>query len=541
MIISRLYLIFCLLHFISPTLLAQRDSILTPSHNSAANNYHELGTNSMLNENYIQALEYLKKSLKLTLDKEAPELIYVHLKISDCYLYLDMQDDALNQASIALTLSKKHKNNTAICKSLYSIANVKLSFDDYTEAKKYYLEALALTHKKKELLTTKGAIYHNLGLLYSHLKQYELERKYFDLSLKIAVAQNNKTDIIITTNNIAMGFIERGEYQKAIAPLKGLLQIAQDTITSSQVILTHVHLANIFIENGEFTQALSYAKKGSKMSLKHTNRFYIEDFYKQFSIIYEQQGKLKEALEFHRLYAKAMDSLNNAHTVSRIDELKTIYQLEKKEKTIALLENKNELKQKEIDFSKKVILFILTLLTLLILFLSILYLYQRRQKASNQALVRLNLTATTHEATHNLTPTHEQNTEDLSIASDTMKLSSVQRKLLLSKIIESFENDKVYLRDDLTIVKLAEILNSNKSYLSKIINDHYNKNFSTFVNEYRIKEARELLADPSNWNLKIESIGYKVGFKSKSSFNKAFKLYTGITPSYFLASIQSKQ
>ena len=231
-------------------------------------------------------------------------------------------------------------------------------------------------------------------------------------------------------------------------------------------------------------------------------------------------------------------------TASRIDELKTIYQLEKKEKTIALLENKNEMKQKEIDFSKKVILFILTVLTLLILLLSILYLYQKRQKESNQALVRLNLNATSNEVQPTL-ESKKQETENQSqpheINTDSTKLSSLQKQLLLSKIIESFENDKVYLRDDLTIVKLAEMLNSNKSYLSRIINDNFNKNFSTFVNEYRIKEARKLLADPSNWNLKIETIGEKVGFKSKSSFNKAFKLYTGITPSYFLTSIQTKQ
>ena len=267
MIINRLYFLICFLYLLSSSLQAQRDTISTSNSISTAQNYHKLGTSSMFDENYVQALEYLKKSLKLTIDKNAPELINVHLKISDCYLYLDMQDDALYQASLALALSKKHQSNTAICKSLYSIANVKLSFDDYDEAIKYYLEALALTHQKKELLTTQGAIYHNLGLAYSHLKQYDLEKKYLDLSLQIALKQNDKTDIIITTNNIALGFIERGEHHKAIAPLKGILEIAKDTIKSSQVILTHVHLANIFIKNSEFTQALSYAQKGYKMSI----------------------------------------------------------------------------------------------------------------------------------------------------------------------------------------------------------------------------------------------------------------------------------
>ncbi|RTZ81689.1 MAG: AraC family transcriptional regulator, partial [SAR324 cluster bacterium] len=72
----------------------------------------------------------------------------------------------------------------------------------------------------------------------------------------------------------------------------------------------------------------------------------------------------------------------------------------------------------------------------------------------------------------------------------------------------------------------------NRTYISQTINEKFNKNYSSFINEYRIKEAQKLLLKDTN--LTYEGIGFEVGFKSKSAFNSAFKTYTGVTPSIFV-------
>jgi|TARA_B110000967_G_C18489356_1_gene366026 AraC-like DNA-binding protein len=46
-----------------------------------------------------------------------------------------------------------------------------------------------------------------------------------------------------------------------------------------------------------------------------------------------------------------------------------------------------------------------------------------------------------------------------------------------------------------------------------------------------------MLSNPGNNNLTIEFIAFSVGFESKSSFNNAFKNYTGITPSFYIKSL----
>lgn len=107
-------------------------------------------------------------------------------------------------------------------------------------------------------------------------------------------------------------------------------------------------------------------------------------------------------------------------------------------------------------------------------------------------------------------------------------------KELKINLLVLIEQDKFYLDQELTIHTLAKKLSTNSKYLSKLINSEFDKSFVVFINEYRVNEAKELLLNHDNDNLTIEAIGNHAGFKSKSSFNLAFKKFTGQTPSTFI-------
>lgn len=128
-------------------------------------------------------------------------------------------------------------------------------------------------------------------------------------------------------------------------------------------------------------------------------------------------------------------------------------------------------------------------------------------------------------------PSSEKILKETSQNDITQKIS--RKDELFNKLLELFEKEKLYLQYDLSLADIAELLNSNKHYISNIINEKLNKNFYQFVNELRIKEAIEMLNNQDSYLYTIESISQKAGFKSKSSFNKFFKEITGITPSEF--------
>ncbi len=96
------------------------------------------------------------------------------------------------------------------------------------------------------------------------------------------------------------------------------------------------------------------------------------------------------------------------------------------------------------------------------------------------------------------------------------------------RLYSLFENEKPYLSPDLSLPDICEMLCTNKSYLSKVINNDLKMNFKEFVNRYRVNEAIRLFKE--NHCLTLKELCELSGFKNISSFNNAFKLATGSTP-----------
>jgi YesN/AraC family two-component response regulator len=95
------------------------------------------------------------------------------------------------------------------------------------------------------------------------------------------------------------------------------------------------------------------------------------------------------------------------------------------------------------------------------------------------------------------------------------------------------EQDKLYRQSDLTLSQLAGSLHITPHNLSEVINTQLGRAFNDLVNEYRIREVKNDLSDPSKKQLKILAIAFDAGFNSKASFNTIFKQLTHTTPSEF--------
>lgn len=102
---------------------------------------------------------------------------------------------------------------------------------------------------------------------------------------------------------------------------------------------------------------------------------------------------------------------------------------------------------------------------------------------------------------------------------------------LQEQLNELMRSERFFKDANLKMSDVAQKLNILPHYLSQFINDNLNKNFTLFINEYRIEEAKKLIE--SNTHLKLESIGYECGFNSKSTFYTAFKKIVGTTPAKF--------
>lgn len=117
-------------------------------------------------------------------------------------------------------------------------------------------------------------------------------------------------------------------------------------------------------------------------------------------------------------------------------------------------------------------------------------------------------------------------------AGDAQKVTE-EAKESVPNLLAYMEEKKPYLNEGLTLTDLAKQVGMSRNQLSFVINNGIGDSFYTFINKYRVEEAKRLIADPKNANFTILSLAFEAGFPSKSSFHNVFKKLTGLTPTEY--------
>lgn len=113
------------------------------------------------------------------------------------------------------------------------------------------------------------------------------------------------------------------------------------------------------------------------------------------------------------------------------------------------------------------------------------------------------------------------------------RLASFDLEALGVQLTRIFEDEKIFLREDLTLESVADHLGLSLHQVSEYLNRFVGKNFQQFVKEYRIRHACELLK--SEPTMSVLEIGFASGFGTKSSFNSSFRETMACTPSVYRA------
>ena len=106
-------------------------------------------------------------------------------------------------------------------------------------------------------------------------------------------------------------------------------------------------------------------------------------------------------------------------------------------------------------------------------------------------------------------------------------------KVIIKKLEDHMLSKAPFMDSSLSLYDLAKQIDVPSRELSIAINHVLNKHFFDYVNEYRINKSMEIIKNSDDDKLTVLEVLYEVGFNSKSSFNTAFKKFTGFTPTEF--------
>ncbi len=111
---------------------------------------------------------------------------------------------------------------------------------------------------------------------------------------------------------------------------------------------------------------------------------------------------------------------------------------------------------------------------------------------------------------------------------------------LFTELREVFDHQKLYLDPELNLKTVIRILGTNKKYLHQAISENSDSNFRTFINRYRVDEAKRIIEQKigAKEELSLSEIYALAGFNSTVSFYRAFKLVTGLAPKEYASEVR---
>lgn len=413
----------------------------------------------------------------------------------------------------------------------------------------YNDSAAALCYRRLEL----NRIRHNYlalsdnfralsSLLATHLNSHSASG-LMDSCLHYALLSKDPKGIAVSLTNYGL-YVYGQDQQKGLKYLYAAIDSSNRTPNDLVYIYARIQTAEVLIESGncrkaeslllealqkcivenEFTQrAHIYLALGRVDMLEHNSadaikhlqlarniaenkplRYYLTDIYETLSQAFQSAKQFDSSLVYSRKAAAMQHQLINESTTRQVAEVNAKYQLKAKESTIMNMGNK-------LGSYRKVLILLFICLFCLVTFFAL-------------YLVRININRS------------DENFQ-LDSSKPCAKKSTISLPTQFKKEFEKeFIRNEAFTQSNLTLQKLADILHTNTSYLSRFINEEYKCSFPQLLNHYRVEKACQLLLNSEMEKLTIEAIAQAAGFHSKSTFNTAFRNQKGVTPTEWKAS-----
>lgn len=528
-------------------------AVVADTSRKTVHHYNELFYNAFERGENYKAREYAAKALIIAIKKGLQRdvaIVYSNLAIINARMGDYEKANQYNFNSLKIFTEMNDTLQIARCN--LNIGTVFIKLHEYGKALSYIENARDSFYEINDQLGYSICL-SNIGSVHLALKDYKKALPIFFEAVDIDERNSDPSGTSSNFLNIGVVYLNLKNYTAAGEYLRKALAIDKAMGDMSGMAAAWHNAAKLMLATGKTDSAL-YLCRQSILKYRETGQLQDEaDALELLAEIYEQTGNYRLAYSYNVRASALSDSLMNMDKAARIAMLEEKYINEKLKSEILSWEYRNELQEARIENQRKLNATWLTGLILSVIAMVIIIIQLRNKNNAYKFIVRKNidLMQKEKELSHTMKELELLKSQQIkaeaplleAVADDKSRhgLRDDDREKMLLKLREALANDKLYTKADLSVEKLAKKLSTNRTYLSQLINDEFNKSYSDLINEYRIREAMSLLSDTVLGNkYSIDAIARESGFNNISNFNLLFRKHVGTTPSVFRKNAHSQ-
>lgn len=487
---------------------------------------------------FDQQIKLLTEAAELSIKYDKPDLLGTSFMYKGiAFRNNSIADSAMMYALKSRDIFEAENLQGELSEVLQLIADMHYHAAAYEEAEKTYKE---IEQTSPGLATTwrYSTIQNNLGLIKIRQGFYDEAEKYFLNSLKKLNPDYNRNTPEPGLPYLYRKLLELSILQKRFDKATEYFSIGYELTNrfkrSEELPGYYIGKAQILNHESKFDSSLIFLERAIESEKKHPDLKFKIDLYKTLANTYKMLNNFSEANKYLELYINVFEKANSSYANARL--LHT-YAKHNYNKAI-----------EEVETQKRERNFLTVILGFAILSLIIFAMFYTRLKRSNKLLVKKNIKLANTSSDVIFTSLSESdellNTENSDLETEVQPkkkkdIESGTLEVILDKLERMIEKEKIFLEPDLTLVNLAKKLDTNRTYLLKAIQNKYEMNFLSFINNLRIKEAIKIMSTDEVNLLNIDGIAQKAGFNNRVTFNKVFKEATGVSPSFFIKNIDT--
>lgn len=452
---------------------------------------------------------------------------------------------AMNRYIDALRISDRFSYVDISAQVYIGIGNLYSSHGDYRMGIRYYKQALAIVEKSGDR-HMKNSVLNNLVGASCFAGNTAEGKRY------LALLQRNRERTPDYEFNLLMGKGLIASFGKRPADGVAYYKDALRYVKKNHLSEAHDEsvcscLAQLYLDLGKPDSAITYLKENERKSLRTGHNELLMETMRSLSLAYKSKGDGKLAALCRSKYVDLADSLYNDEELNSMKSALFLYEAKKSEDTISALTIEKQSRDRLISMQRA---WIVTLVAVFIIFALLLAIVYRQKKLLFTAYRELYTRSLAYigkgeeQITGGRGSNSRQETDGGGKAAamrqpqgeapSSKMLTEKQRDALAASIASVMSQPETFCDSDFSIDALAVLVGSNSRYVSEAINDKYGKNFRTFLNEYRVKEAMRRLADTASYGgYTIKAISESVGYKSQANFITQFTKLTGMKPSIY--------